>query len=56
MNVKERETGAGIFWAVAFTLLLMAFNGLFMVHPNQGVVLQLFGRYMGTVRKPDCTS
>ena len=25
-------------------------GGLFMVHPNQGKVLQLFGKYVGTVR------
>jgi regulator of protease activity HflC (stomatin/prohibitin superfamily) len=28
-----------------------ALAGLFMVQPNQGAVLQLFGRYVGTVRK-----
>ena len=26
--------------------------GLFVVHPNQGVVVQLFGKYTGTVREP----
>lgn len=30
------------------SIILLA--GLFTVHPNQGVVLQLFGRYVGTVR------
>ncbi|MGH9671656.1 MAG: SPFH domain-containing protein [Bryobacteraceae bacterium] len=28
----------------------VAFAGLFTCHPNQGVVLQLFGRYAGTVK------
>jgi len=27
-------------------------GGLFTVHPNQGVVVQLFGKYQGTVRRP----
>jgi len=26
--------------------------GLFVVHPNQGKVLQLFGKYVGTVKEP----
>ncbi|MEZ5352587.1 MAG: SPFH domain-containing protein [Bryobacteraceae bacterium] len=32
------------------TELIIAATGLFAVQPNQGVVLQLFGRYMGTVK------
>jgi regulator of protease activity HflC (stomatin/prohibitin superfamily) len=35
--------------ALAFTAFLMA--GLFMVNPNQGVVLQLFGAYRGTAKR-----
>ncbi|MEN6608515.1 MAG: SPFH domain-containing protein [Bryobacteraceae bacterium] len=39
---------------VLFVLALIVdsfhFAGLFMVQPNQGVVLQLFGKYVGTVR------
>ena len=34
--------------ALAFVVFLLA--GLFMVHPNQGVVLQLFGAYHGTAK------
>ncbi len=39
-----------ILWllAVAFGVFLCA--GVFTVHPNQGVVLQLFGKYVGTAR------
>ena len=33
------------------TVILLLF-GLFMVHPNEARVLQLFGRYVGTVREP----
>ena len=43
-------------WAIAAGLLIatdaFCFSGLFVVQPNNGMVLQLFGRYMGTVRKP----
>ncbi len=36
-----------IVWAVWFVMLV----GFFIVNPNQGKVLQLFGRYIGTVRQ-----
>jgi len=37
---------AGLVWAFLFVLLF----GLFMVNPNEAVVLQLFGAYVGTVK------
>jgi regulator of protease activity HflC (stomatin/prohibitin superfamily) len=33
-------------------LVIFAMCGLFVVQPNQGKVVQLFGRYVGTVRDP----
>ena len=33
-------------------VLFVLFFGLFIVHPNEAKVVQLFGRYMGTVRQP----
>jgi len=33
-------------------LCILGLAGLFTVQPNRGVVLQLFGRYVGTVRAP----
>jgi len=39
--------GSAVFLAVVNFVLLC---GLFMVQPNQAAVLQLFGRYVGTVR------
>jgi regulator of protease activity HflC (stomatin/prohibitin superfamily) len=36
--------------ALAFALLFFLNKGFFQVQPNQGQVLQLFGRYSGTVR------
>lgn len=39
----------GILSVVAFPVLLFLFFGLFTVNPNEARVLQLFGRYVGTV-------
>ena len=35
---------------IGIVLFILAVKGLFVVNPNQGVVLQLFGRYVGTAR------
>ena len=35
-------------WAVAFVVVAFCWHGLFMVAPNQGKILQLFGKYVGT--------
>ena len=37
--------------AIAFVLLVFLTKGFFQVQPNQGVVMQLFGRYAGTARE-----
>lgn len=37
--------------AVGSMILLLLWAGFFMVQPNNGVVLQLFGRYIGTARE-----
>ena len=39
----------GLASVVAFPVLLFLFFGLFTVNPNEARVLQLFGRYVGTV-------
>ncbi|TDI12955.1 MAG: SPFH domain-containing protein, partial [Acidobacteria bacterium] len=45
------ESLLGMFLAAPLLLLvLIALPGYFTVNPNQGRVLQLFGRYRGTVR------
>ena len=38
--------------AVAFVLTVFLSVGLFVVNPNEGRVLQLFGDYVGTARRP----
>ncbi|MFQ5609155.1 MAG: SPFH domain-containing protein [Woeseiaceae bacterium] len=37
---------------LASVIVLILWAGLFMVHPNEAKVLQLFGRYAGTVHDP----
>ncbi len=37
---------------VCIALTLFGAIGLFMVHPNEAKVLQLFGRYVGTAKEP----
>jgi len=37
---------------VALVVVLVLWFGLFVVHPNEAKVLQLFGSYVGTVRVP----
>lgn len=37
---------------LASIIVLICWAGLFMVHPNEAKVLQLFGKYVGTVHDP----
>ncbi|MDH3352054.1 MAG: SPFH domain-containing protein [Gammaproteobacteria bacterium] len=44
---------AGILVAVLASIVVaICWAGLFMVHPNEAKVLQLFGKYVGTVHEP----
>jgi regulator of protease activity HflC (stomatin/prohibitin superfamily) len=38
--------------AIASIIALICWAGLFMVHPNEAKVLQLFGKYAGTAHEP----
>src|SRR6266404_3754948 len=52
-QASEGEAAAPpIFLAIVLVLDVICFKGLFGVQPNQGVVLQLFGHYVGTERTP----
>jgi len=51
-----RNTSDGPNWMFGLSLLglvatVICFKGFFMVHPNQAIVLQLFGSYAGSVRQ-----
>lgn len=52
--IAAKHGGGGalaiLLWCGVLVAGLVALGGLFVVQPNHGVVLQLFGRYMGTVR------
>jgi len=37
---------------IASIIVLVCWGGLFMVHPNEAKVLQLFGKYVGTTHEP----
>jgi regulator of protease activity HflC (stomatin/prohibitin superfamily) len=50
--IQTGEEGLVVLGALVFTLVVFGWLGLFVVQPNQGKVLQFFGRYVGTVRKP----
>ena len=51
-ETRENVAGPIILSILVVGLTLYALAGLFAVQPNLGVVLLLFGRYMGTVNKP----
>ena len=52
MTAVSAETATGVFLSIlAFAVILFCFAGFFMVHPNQARVLQLFGKYVGSVRE-----
>ena len=48
--------GGSVAWIVALSIAILLdvllFMGLFVVNPNEGRVLQLFGDYVGTVKRP----
>ena len=47
------ESGPGVIAAVlAAIVVLILWAGLFMIHPNEAKVLQLFGSYVGTAHEP----
>jgi regulator of protease activity HflC (stomatin/prohibitin superfamily) len=48
----EKPVFAIVAWIVVWLVNLICTAGFFRVEPNQGVVLNLFGRYIGTVADP----
>ena len=45
------SVGALVFFIIVSSLLLVLWFGFFLVHPNETKVLQLFGKYVGTVHE-----
>jgi regulator of protease activity HflC (stomatin/prohibitin superfamily) len=50
MNIRSQSAPEIVFSALAIALLTFLTAGLFMVNPNEGKVLQLFGEYKGTAK------
>ncbi len=50
--VQQQQAWAAVGWSLAWMIDLLCLIGLFVVNPNEAKVVQLFGRYVGTVRDP----
>lgn len=50
--VRVADVTAAIGTGLGLVVCAVLLGGLFMVNPNEGKVLQLFGRYVGTARAP----
>jgi regulator of protease activity HflC (stomatin/prohibitin superfamily) len=48
---RRGDTAEVVLWLVLLILVGLVLGGLFVVHPNQAAVLQLFGAYVGTVKE-----
>src|SRR5436309_16005091 len=48
--VRGQDPMVAIFWIFVFAATAVANRGLFVVNPNEGLVMQLFGAYRGTSR------
>lgn len=48
----EKPVATMVAWIVVWVIDLICLAGFFTVQPNQGVVLTLFGKYVGTVAQP----
>jgi len=51
MNVQTESTPEIVTAAIGLTVVTLLMAGLFMVNPNEGKVLQLFGAYKGTAKE-----
>lgn len=52
MGAQAQSPAMVIVGVLASVVVLVCWAGLFMVHPNEAKVLQLFGKYVGTVHDP----
>lgn len=50
--IRQEQVLRVIVTVLGLIVLIVLWTGFFTVQPNQGRVLQLFGRYVGTVRDP----
>ncbi len=52
LGIRTASIGGVVAAALFVAVVAILWFGLFMVHPNEAKVLQLFGKYVGTVRDP----
>ncbi len=52
LQIKAMSPGGIIAGILASIIVLILWAGLFMIHPNEAKVLQLFGKYVGTAHDP----
>jgi len=52
VGAAAEEPGRAVLFLAAFLLAGFLLFGLFIVNPNEGKVLQLFGKYVGSAREP----
>jgi regulator of protease activity HflC (stomatin/prohibitin superfamily) len=52
LGVRDPAPLAILGWSLAEVVIVFFLAGLFVVNPNEGRVLQLFGAYVGTARTP----
>lgn len=50
-SLRNKDVVQIVVSIIAIVAVFISWLGLFMVQPNQGKVLQLFGKYVGTVRQ-----
>jgi len=50
--LRRGEVLAAVLWLLLAVVLALLHAGFFVVNPNEGKVLQLFGDYRGTARQP----
>ncbi len=51
-SLRAYAFGGAIAAILASAVVIVCWVGLFMVHPNEAKVLQLFGKYVGTTHEP----
>jgi regulator of protease activity HflC (stomatin/prohibitin superfamily) len=52
LSFRSDNPALGVLFAFLLLLFIFLMTGLFIVNPNEGKVLQLFGRYVGTAKNP----
>lgn len=52
LQAKAMSPGGIVAAIIASIIVLIMWAGLFMIHPNEAKVLQLFGKYVGTAHDP----